>query len=51
MYYLSSLNNCNFLVRHSFESTSIALERAAPETFENEVSFCLTPPERGGISS
>ena len=42
-----SLNGCNFFVRNPLRSSSTALERAAPETFENGVSFCLTPPELG----
>ena len=42
---LLSSNGCNFFVRNPLRSRSTALERAAPETFENEVSFCLTPLE------
>ena len=42
-----SLNGCNFFVRNPLRSSSTALERAAPETLENGVSFCLTPPELG----
>ena len=42
-----SLNGCNFFVRNPLRSSSTALERAAPETFENGVSFGLTPPELG----
>ena len=44
---LPSSNCCNFFVRNPLRSRSTALERAAPETFENGVSFCLTPPELG----
>ena len=44
---LLSLNSCNFFVRKPFSTRSMALESAAPETFENGVSFCLTPPELG----
>ena len=42
-----SLNGCNFFVRNPLMSSSTALESAAPETFKNGVSFCLTPPELG----
>ena len=48
---LSSLKSCNFFVRHPFRSSSTALERAWPETFENGLTFCLTPRELGDIPS
>ena len=48
---LVASNCCNFFIRHPLRLSSIALERTASETFENEVSRCLTPPELGDRGS
>ena len=50
MIYLLSLKSCNFFVRDPFWSSSTALERPDPETFENGVAFCLTRPELEDMS-